>query len=240
MGCEVCPQVKFLKVYDGPRKLSFETFKTCVDKVPDWVQVDFSGFCEPWMNDRCTDMVEYASQRHDVYIYTTLVGMTKSDAERVAAVKPKLLGIHIRDEEDRSPITGADLSLAHILNPTEYISHGQPHADVAPQLVPGVGVSNCRLFSRGGENWEVPYRTGPLRCSSTRRFRHNVLLPSGEVVLCCTDYGMEHRLGNLLEDTYESLFVGEHERIESQSRTCGGDFLCRRCDISEALPRVRT
>jgi len=236
VACQVCPQDTFLKVYRGPRMLSFETFVACVDKVPDWVQIDFSGFSEPWLNESCSDMVEYAAKRHDVYVYTTLTGMSKSDAQRVARVRPKLLGIHIRDVDDKSPIHDVDLSLSHILNPTEYISHGLPHEEVVPQLLPGVRVSLCQLHSRGGLNWSVPYRSGPLRCSSTRRFRHNVLLPSGEVLLCCTDYGMKHRLGNLLHNTYESLFVGEYERIKSGSEHDIGDILCRRCEIAESLP----
>lgn len=217
--------------------LDWATFTTCIDKVPRGIQIDFSGFCEPWLNPLATRMVEYVTDRgHNVYIYTTLKGMARADAVRVAACKPLLIGIHIRDADDRSPIHDVDLDLAKILHPTEYISHGPPHPEVVPYLLPGVHVSNCRLHSRGGLNWDAGYRKGPLRCSSTRLFRHNVMLPDGRVVLCCTDYGLKHVVGDLTKQSYPSLFEGqEYQRIETGALTEGADILCRQCEIARAL-----
>jgi hypothetical protein len=31
-------------------KMTFDTFKSCLDKIPFNVQIDFSGMGEPWMN----------------------------------------------------------------------------------------------------------------------------------------------------------------------------------------------
>jgi hypothetical protein len=237
VGCQVCPQGTFLRAYRGERALALDRFKQCVDKVPDWVQIDFSGFAEPWLNYQCSDMLEYAARGHRVYVYTTLVGMSENDARRLDAVAPKHLGIHIRDKDDRSPIHEANLYLIKLLHPSEFISHGPPHPAVVPYLTPGVPVANCRLNSRAGKVWAGEYRTGPLRCSSTRRHRHNVMLPDGTVVLCCMDYGMQHILGNLVTDSYESLFApgSEYARIEQLALTEEGDFLCRRCELSEVL-----
>lgn len=238
VNCQVCPQGTFLKVYRGLRVMSFSTFMACVSKVPSEVQIDFSGFAEPWLNDECSDMLEYAAVHHQVNVYTTLVGMTESDARRLDAVQPRHLGIHIRDVDDKSPIHTADLSLIAILHPNEFISHGPPHPDVIPYLTVGVPVAQPFLNSHGGNNWEVPWHGGPIRCRSSRRHRHNVLLPDGTVVFCCMDFGMQHRLGNLLTDSYESLFAAgsEYDRIQQLSQTHDGDFLCRRCELSEPLP----
>lgn len=241
IGCQVCPQAKLLRAYHHKRlcrQMTLATFEWCIDKVPPWVQIDFSGFAEPWLNSCCTEMVEYAASSHPIYIYTTLVGMTYRDAKRVAQVQPKHIGIHIRDVDDKSPIHDANLLLAETLRPTEYISHGEPHPSVVPCLLPGVHVSRCQLNSRAGSNWPTPYRHGPLRCSSTRRYRHNVLLPNGDVVLCCMDYGLTHRLGNLLTDSYESLFAAgtEYARIE-QSALSGEPILCRECELAERPPQ---
>ena len=236
--CELCPQHKLAKAYVGESFLRFEPFKTYIDKVPDWVQIDFSGFSEPWLNSYCTDMVEYAAKHHDIYIYTTLVGMKYDDAGRIARIRPKHLGIHIRDAEDRSPIRDANLLLAETLRPNEYIAHGHPHPSVVPYLLEGVPVSNCRLNSRAGSLWTPGHRQGALRCSSTRRYRHNVLLPNGDVVLCCMDYGLEHRLGNLLRDSYEYLFApgGEYRRVQCLAAVNDSPLLCRDCELSEGLP----
>ena len=50
-------------------------------------------------------------------------------------------------------------------------------------------------------------RRGGIHCS--RKFKQSVLLPNGDVLLCCMDYGMKHVLGNLLKSEYTSLFRSE-------------------------------
>ncbi|MER9007171.1 SPASM domain-containing protein [Mesorhizobium sp. M0862] len=42
---------------------------------------------------------------------------------------------------------------------------------------------------------------------TSRQYR-NVLLPNGDVTLCCTDFERRHVLGNLLRDEYADLFEG--------------------------------
>ena len=40
-----------------------------------------------------------------------------------------------------------------------------------------------------------------------RGLQQNVLLPNGDVLLCCMDWGMKHVLGNLLTGDYSNLFA---------------------------------
>jgi hypothetical protein len=68
---------------------------------------------------------------------------------------------------------------------------------------------------------------GNIHC---HRKRSNVLLPNGDVVLCCNDYGMQHVLGNLLTDTYESLFRGkEFRKVVAGMKDDKSEILCRYC-----------
>ena len=46
----------------------------------------------------------------------------------------------------------------------------------------------------------------PVSCSFTPFYDHNVLLPNGDVVICCMDYSVKHKIGNLIEGDYFSLF----------------------------------
>jgi hypothetical protein len=69
------------------------------------------------------------------------------------------------------------------------------------------------MLSRAGNiegKMDVPTPTklkGPIRCRSCNDLlNHNVLLPNGDVLLYCMDYGMKHILGNLLSVDYASLF----------------------------------
>ena len=54
----------------------------------------------------------------------------------------------------------------------------------------------------------VGKRTGKIICK-TNSLKHNVLIPNGDVHLCCMDYGLESNGGNLLENDYYYLHNGE-------------------------------
>ena len=45
-----------------------------------------------------------------------------------------------------------------------------------------------------------------MTCGFTPFYDHNVLLPNGDVVLCCMDYSLKHKIGNLLEQDYYEMF----------------------------------
>ena len=46
-----------------------------------------------------------------------------------------------------------------------------------------------------------------VSCASTPFYDQNVLLPNGDVVLCCMDYSLKHTIGNLLRQDYSDLFL---------------------------------
>ena len=52
----------------------------------------------------------------------------------------------------------------------------------------------------------APRHATPVSCSFTPFYDHNVLLPNGDVVICCMDYSVKHKIGNLIEGDYFSLF----------------------------------
>ena len=66
---------------------------------------------------------------------------------------------------------------------------------------------------------------------------HNNLLPDGTVLLCDFDYGMQHVLGNLLEQTYEEILSGrELERIrKGMEGDSQQDILCRKCSCANSI-----
>jgi hypothetical protein len=100
-----------------------------------------------------------------------------------------------------------------------------------------------RLHTRSNNvdtNFKQRYLNGKIACGVIIRhhrenYNHNVLLPNGDVVLCCMDYGLKHRLGNLLINKYEDLFKSENyitlmnglenENIEILCRTCSEAIL---------------
>ncbi len=79
--------------------------------------------------------------------------------------------------------------------------------------------------------------TDAVLCASTPFFDHNTMLPNGDVVLCCMDYGRRHVIGNLLRQSYEEIHAGSAMgAIRVQAMTpAAGDLLCRRCHNAVCL-----
>ncbi len=86
--------------------------------------------------------------------------------------------------------------------------------------LPGVGVSHSwsiAAHDRAGtlDTKQVkeqpikfsPKHEHPVKCSKTDLYNQGVLLPNGEVLLCCMDYDKKHVMGNLLEHDYQNLYT---------------------------------
>lgn len=250
--CTYCPQDKLIKAYakrSNIYKMTFDTFEQCLDKIPLHIHIHFSGMAEPWLNPECTRMLLYAHEKgYEIAVYTTAVGMTPLDVEKIESIPFRIFSVHLPDKEKYSKIEVNDnyletigaISKSKIQN-REYMTMGTLPPEVQ-QLIKK-HISRTSMVSRAG-NLEgkmcpsVPTKLkGPIRCRSCGNlFDHNVLLPNGDVLLCCMDYGMQHILGNLISSNYTSLFNGE-EFCELQKGLDDDSFdiLCRYCENASPL-----
>jgi hypothetical protein len=80
---------------------------------------------------------------------------------------------------------------------------------------------------------DVLHRT-PIKCSYTDFYDHNVLLPNGDVYLCCMDYSLKHKLGNLLTTDYYDLFGLIDLRTSNMQYRCDGS-ICRNCSRAKTM-----
>lgn len=248
VNCRFCPQGKLTRGYIGSsneQTMDLSTFIECIERLPPEVRIDFSGMAEPWLNEHCTDMLLYAARRgHLIAVYTTLVGMTASDFERIKEVDFDYFVLHLPDSEGNTviPITPDYLRLLerilntdlHVQSERQISCHGTLRSDVAALLNDRFPVFSTMIDRAGNlnEGLSVPRRlTGPLMCSrATRLNNHNVLLPDGRVLLCCMDYGMKHVLGNLRECSYDELLHGaEANRVRAGMDDESQALLCRNC-----------
>ena len=89
------------------------------------------------------------------------------------------------------------------------------------------------LRSRAGnlEGWKKIDLSGKLVCPiAGKLLKNNLLLPNGDVLLCSMDYGLEYKIGNLLESSYESLFQSEtFKKIQKSLNSKSEEVLCRHC-----------
>jgi MoaA/NifB/PqqE/SkfB family radical SAM enzyme len=254
VACVYCPQDKISRRYFGAdRMMKFDNFKIYIEKVPRRVVVHFTGFAEPFLNPQCIDMIEYAASRgHPIYISTTLAGITHEDVKRLSKLAyhqfqihlpsaGKLMNLAINDEYFSLL---SDLVTAGIISDLHF--HGsEVHPVVGAWLRQhAVDFKEIYILDRAGNlNIEKvkariskPVTTaakpsGKLRCD---RIYQNVLLPNGDVVLCCMDWSAEYVLGNLKRDRFEDLYRSEtFRRVLRGLRKPGVDLLCRTCEFAQ-------
>lgn len=231
-------------------QMPVEVFRQCIDKLPSDVTIVFSGFSEAFLHPNCMEMIRYARDRqHPIDIFTTGVGMTESIIRELEEIPFRQFCLHLPDHMELTAIpVDADhlqilerlitsrisnlycMSLAssrgkQILHP-EVFNFVEKH---------GVDVLLQEESSRAGNLREEGRKNYPLR--RCERMKANTLLPNGDVVLCCMDWGLKHPLGNLIEQSYESLFSGdEFLKINKGLRDRSVDILCRSCDWAKKRP----
>lgn len=247
VNCKFCPQKTFLKSYKGKkRKLSFEDFKIALDKMPKSTIIIFSGFAEPFLNADCTKMILHASRDgHPVSIFTTGTGMSVEDVEAIKGIPFSGFPhggfvLHLADDEGYANIKVDDKYLKLLEAIKEANIHnlllrtmGALHKDVG-QIFSPESVMKQKMNSRAGyltkEGVEVGCSScvhdGDVMCGRDEYIYNNVMLPNGDVVLCCQDFGMKHILGNLLDESYE--------KISPDPLSCYE--LCKSCHYAIDLP----
>lgn len=255
VACVYCPQDKISHRYFGAdRMMEFDDFKIYLEKVPRHIVVHFTGFAESFLNPRCTDMIEYAARRgHSIYVSTTLAGVTREDIRRLSKLAYYQFQIHLPSAGKLMNLAInaeyfsllSDLLTAGII--TDLHFHGnEVHPVVGAWLRQhAVDFLEFQIQNRAGNlNTEKvkarvskPITTaarpsGKLRCD---RIYQNVLLPNGDVVLCCMDWSAEYVLGNLKRDRFEDLYRSEtFRRVLRGLRKPGVDILCRTCHMAQS------
>ncbi len=247
VNCSFCPQKTFLKQYESSKRtLSFVDFKTAVDKMPDTVIIIFAGFAEPFLNENCTEMILYAHEKgHPISIFTTAVGMTLKDVDLIknipfSAYPHGGFKLHLPDEKmvANIKITEDYLQVLEALKREQLhefsaMAMGAVHPDVT-HLFPQEIVRNPQMNSRSGnldregvtDEYTRSGHEGRVICGRVEYIYNNVMLPNGDVVLCCQDYKMEAVLGNILEQSFEEILPDPLSSYE----------LCKSCIYAIKVP----
>lgn len=234
VNCMDCPQLLLRSRYHGRKDMDFEDYKRAIDKVPAGTRIDFSGMCEPFANRHCTDMILYAADKgFPLALYTTLQGATLADYELLKDVRYEVVTIHLPDQDGRSffHITDEYLEILKLWACDNYSCHGR----IDDRVLPYIGRRNMITYmhDRAGNVECRPHihidTDRRLRCiTSDRAMNHNVLLPNGDVIMCCMDYGMTGRFGNLFEQSYDEVLNSEAAQ-EIRSTLDKGESICRHC-----------
>ena len=203
---------------------------------------------------------------HKIHLYTTLVGLDLKSLKDIEDIPFDFVVLHLPDVNKLANIpttteyfellkyimgikkTNGDLlvSRAH--------SHSEPHPDVM-KIVGDKILITYELFDRAGnlqdsnhdENkgeGDVILQKKPLDavkktkkyCSRSFELNQNILLPNGDVLLCCMDWGLQHILGNLLNQSYEDIrSSAELNRVKKSLYNGSGDTLCFNCHALRSI-----
>ena len=256
--CTFCPQDNLRDNYGKDTKyMQPMDLLTVLAKIPKDTRIDFSGMSEPWANPECTMMLEMVLYMgFNVAIYTTLYGMT--DPERVRKVleshpgQVEVIMLHLPDanknmkgwkNSEEWQKAAAIISHTNVPCGIEAMTmdrNGVVHPDLQEMVgqLPG-WVGHTRADSLNVEQVEgqalhiTPRHEFALTCRSTPFYDRNVLLPNGDVVLCCMDYNLKHVIGNLLTQTYDEMMQGKPlQDLIKMNEAVGFDkcSICKSCD----------
>lgn len=237
--CSYCPQAVLYQAYpDGADKLmTMATFKTCLDKIPLDVDIHFSGFCEPFMNPNCIDMIQLAFNRgHRVIVYTTLIGASDADLATLPPTGSRFeMNIHVINPDVmrlRNSSIGEWFDKLAWLNKcgVDYLLIMVGENDGMRKRLEERNIRNIYDQPLIARSTKPTNHKGVFRCYDERH-NQGVLLPNGDVALCCEDYGLKHIKGNLLTGKYNDLFTSrEYRKIIEAMLGRESNVICKDCN----------
>lgn len=232
--CEYCARDKFLNAYKNKQKyMSLDDFSLILAKVPQGSIISFAGFSEPLSHPDCIEMVLMAHARNfPIHFLTTCVGMTIEKYNRIKHIPFLSFSIHIADENGKTnyPITEQyKTALKYILNnrPNGLLFNhhsGSIHPDLQDM---GLKSVLLEIHDRAGnvETNDSILHANKIDISKCKHvFLHTffdgsgVILPNLEVISCCMDMNLEHIIGDLKTENWETI----HNRSKPME-------LCKKC-----------
>lgn len=250
INCKYCPQRLFVSRYNdnnGDIKLSISNFIKILNHLPNDTIIDFAGMSEPFLNPDTISMIEICNKRHyPVFLATTLVGVKTEDIERFKKLKISYFCLHLPDEDNFSNIPVNDSYIRVLDEILEFRKddgrrfvdttncHGTLNKKVRELIKGRIDINeNVELNDRAGNLTTLSNnisKKGMIACCNQSLFDRFVVLPNGTVLLCCMDYGMQHIMGNLLDEDYNAILHGkEYKKIMDDAVLNNSNTICRKC-----------
>lgn len=259
VDCKYCPQKVLINRYfetDKSRKnrMTVDDFRVYLKHTPVNCEFVFCGMSEPFLNKDCMEMIKMACDAgRDVSLFTTFVGLSFEELQRLLTFPIRYVTLHVADKFNHAKIQTDEeyyRKIEFIINAQK--PNGTPFVDaINAQVEPDTRVVKiCKgkyeiltsLHDRAGNLGDDAlvkcHQTVEGKkiycCACGSDLSNQVLLPDGTLALCNMDFGLQHQLGNLLQDDYETIRHGEE--MQRVLRGMDGDFsidlLCRNCFLA--------
>jgi hypothetical protein len=235
VACPYCPVGKVVRAYGGPNMMSMDVFAAALANIPDDAQLSFAGFAEPFLNRDLSELMHHAyAAAHPFQVLTTGRGMTDDDVVSLLALQPYNLCLHAPDHGHAMTVTTDAAYVARVKRLAEgvgsfnVVCHGVLR-DELKWLAPWMKQTSLQNRAGNVAGMKEHTATGPIQCRPAPALDHPVMLPTGEVVLCCQDWSLRHPLGNLAKQTWDELTAGDPMARLRAAMAGNGDCLCRAC-----------
>jgi len=257
VNCRYCPQdVLLKKYYENDKKrqrvMTIDNFEVILKNTPQDCIIDFSGMTEPFNNPDCLTMIKMACEaKRKVYLFTTLAGVDERTVDELIELPIYYMTLHVADNKGYAFIPTTETyyrNVEKVLSAKK--ADGTPFVDFlnaqtdpderVAQLAKGKYEIMRSVQNRAGnvKDETAQHRNeiiGPGKkikcCFCGDDLSNSLVLPDGTLLICNMDYGMQHVLGNLYEEDYDTIrSKGELQRVLKEMN-CGTDMnlLCRSC-----------
>ncbi len=258
VNCRYCPQEVLINKYFKAdshriRYMEPETLKNILLHISEDSVIMFAGFGEPFLNPHCLELVKIACEcgNHPVHFFTTLEGATVDDVYSLTTLPIELCTLHLADSKGYAKIskneeyykkleiilnarkTDGSLFVDYINAQTEPDNRAYEMCKDNFEVMVSVHDRAGNISAGGAEHVKVNLKCGDaIECQCVgKMLNSNVVLPDGTLVLCNSDYGMKHVLGNLVVESMETIRKGKAFQ-EIKSAMLGKsnmDLLCYKC-----------
>lgn len=201
VGCpnnckKYCPQEIVLQKYKGDKTLTYSDFKTLLQTVPTNVQIIFAGVSEPFLNKDFIKMLKHANNiGFKTSVFTTLVGAKPEQILEICDIDFVRFVLHMPDPNvlklkfdpiraECEHLVWSNIPITSAMSMNAWLTHPNGREQI----------------SRGikGNPKKVGYC---IKLHEPQLFTY----PNGDTYLCCTDWALEHKIGNLFEQPYSQL-----------------------------------
>ncbi len=235
MMCSYCPQSNYISNYKVKNKtdkknMSLEDYKTILANVDFKVNdIHFTGFTEPITNPEWYEILKHTKDSgYKMSLNTTLFGATSEDIDKMIGLDV-VINIHVTDSKQIVP----DEIYREFAQKYKRKFKFDTFTDAAVEKIPDDlkdKVFRHQPQSRA-DNLDMDHHVFKCAVSCTgNRFFSNVVVPNGDVAVCCSDFSLDHILGNLLEEKLIDIHTGEKMKEFRKKMTEGDpEFICNHC-----------
>ena len=221
--CKYCPQATIIEGYknNNKRNMNLADFKRILSNLDkDKTRLFFSGYSELFLNNYAIDMILYAYKiGFQISFASTLIGLNKEKILKLVENKVsfeccffhRAISSILYNETDFNEFVDLFLSKIKI------------------NIFKVFKVDDFR--SRAGSLYKTKKKVGKYICA-TNMFNRNVVVPNGDLFLCCNDFGLHHRIGNLFEESYYSeSILNNRKKINEAMKEEDSNIICRYCEF---------